>query len=126
VNGSKVTGSAQPGQVERQGSHHTLSYCSLTDMSIEIKPHAIRLEDAIDVERTAQARSALNLFHHITTRLTVDRLKGIEYYRAGGMAPYEESYPLGDVKDGRFVSVSLWPMREGNLVLPSAYSILRC
>ena len=93
---------------------------SLTDMSIKIKPHPVRLEDAIGVERKAQARLAAMLFHHITVSLTVDRLKAVEYYKAGGVAPYEESYPLGDVKDGRFVSVSLWPMREGNVVLPSA------
>ena len=92
---------------------------------MEMKPHPIRLEDAIGVERKAHARSALNLFHHITTSLTVDRLKATEYYRAGGMAPYEESYPLGDVKDGRFVSVFFWPVNEGNVLQPPKYRPLQ-
>lgn len=98
---------------------------SLTDMSIAIKPHPIRLEDDIDAGRTAQARSAAMLFHQITVWLTVDRLEAVEYYKAGRVAPYEESYPLGDVKDGRFVSLSFWPTKEGNVLQPPTYRPLQ-
>jgi len=35
-------------------------------------------------------------------------LNALEYYRNKGVEPYEESFPLGDDKDVRFVSVSFW------------------
>jgi hypothetical protein len=36
------------------------------------------------------------------------RLNAKEYYDDGDLAPYEESFPLGDDTDIRFVSISFW------------------
>jgi hypothetical protein len=53
------------------------------------------------------------------------RLNAKEYYGDGRLAPYEESFPLGDDKDIRFVSISFWLVQDSEVSSPVIELALR-
>ena len=45
------------------------------------------------------------------------RQNALAYYHSGRVAPYEESFQLGDSKDVRFASISLWRSKDPTVCL---------
>ena len=82
-------------------------------MTSTISP--INIEDAVGASRLAQARSASLNPCSLNPLLIGHRLNALKYYGDGGLAPYEESFPLGDDTDNRFVSVSFWRGQDTNV-----------
>jgi hypothetical protein len=74
-------------------------------MTSTISP--VNITDAVGPARLAQARSD-GPVPFTCPLLTGPRLNAKEYYGDGRLAPYEESFPFGDDKDVRFISVSFW------------------
>lgn len=74
------------------------------------------IENAVGQDRLAQARSA-HLILNTGSPLNDRRISAIAYYEGGELAPYEESFSLGDAKDVRFASVSFWRNDGSNVGL---------